>query len=78
MMKALAAMVLLLQGTTAGKRSLSEEEFARLHQALRPPSGEGWTKIAWKTSLVQACVQAARGKRPLFMVVRSGQPLGCV
>ena len=78
MMKAFAAMLLLLQGTTPEERGLSAEEFARLHEVLRPPSGEGWTSIAWKTSLVQACVQAAREKRPLFMVVRSGQPLGCV
>ena len=73
----LATVLLLLQGA-AEKPALSPEEFAQLHQRLRPPADEGWTSIAWKTSLVQACVEAARKKKPLFMVVRSGHPLGCV
>jgi hypothetical protein len=68
----------LLLSPIAQASALDETEFARLHKQLRPPSEKGWSSIPWKTSLVQACVQAAREKKPLFMVVRSGHPLGCV
>ena len=57
---------------------IDEIEFDRLHQQLRPPVEERWSSIPWKTSLVQACVQAAREKKPLLMVCRAGHPLGCV
>jgi hypothetical protein len=59
-------------------QGLSDAEFKALHQQLQPPPEEGWSSIPWKTSLVQACVQAAREKKPLFMVCRAGHPLGCV
>lgn len=78
MIQTLALMLLLVQGTAVEERGLSAGEFEELHKGLRPPADEGWTGIAWKTSLVQACVQATREKKPLFMVVRSGNPLGCV
>ena len=58
--------------------ALEVAEFTRLHKQLQPPAEEGWSSIPWKTSLVQACVQAAREKKPLFMVCRAGHPLGCV
>ena len=44
----------------------------------RQDADEGWSSIPWKTSLAQACVQAAREKKPLLMVCRAGHPLGCV
>jgi len=68
-------LMLLLAPTAQG---VSEAEFAKLHKELQPPPEEGWSSIPWKTSLVQACVQAAREKKPLFMVCRAGHPLGCV
>jgi hypothetical protein len=55
-----------------------ETEFVQLHKQLAPTTDEGWSSIPWKTSLVQACVQAVREKKPLFMVCRAGHPLGCV
>ena len=72
------ALTLLLYGPIAQTAELDEAEFARLHRQLRPPAEEGWSSIPWKTSLISACVKAARDKKPLFMVVRSGHPLGCV
>ena len=66
------------QGPIAQPQELDQKEFARLHKQLQPPPEEGWSSIPWKTSLVQACVQAAREKKPLFMVCRAGHPLGCV
>lgn len=69
---------LLVFGPVAQTSGLDETEFARLHKQLQPPAEKGWSNIPWKTSLVQACVQAAREKKPLFMVCRAGHPLGCV
>lgn len=71
-------VILLLHASFTQPSGLDKAEFTRLHQQLRPPAEEGWSSIPWKTSLVQACVQAAREKKPLFMVVRAGHPLGCV
>ena len=71
-------LTLLLHGPIAQTSGLDPTEFAKLHRQLQPSAEEGWSSIPWKTSLVQACIQAAREKKPLFMVVRSGHPLGCV
>ena len=68
----------LLTSMIGQPHGLDVREFERLHAHLRPPAEEGWSSIAWKTSLAQACVLAVREKKPLFMVVRSGHPLGCV
>ena len=70
--------ILLLNASVAQQSGLNEAEFAKLHRQLCPPGEEGWSSIPWKTSLVQASVVAAREKKPLFMVVRAGHPLGCV
>jgi hypothetical protein len=74
----LTTLILLLHGLFTPASGLDEAEFARLHRQLKPTAEKGWSSIAWKTSLVQACVQAVREKKPLFMVVRAGHPLGCV
>jgi hypothetical protein len=71
-------MLAVLLSPLAGADGLSDTEFAELHRQLEPPAEEGWSSIPWKTSLVQACVQAARQKKPLLMVCRAGHPLGCV
>ncbi len=71
-------LLTVLLGLVAQASAFDETEFARLHKQLRPQAEEGWSSIPWKTSLVQACVQAAREKKPLFMVCRAGHPLGCV
>jgi hypothetical protein len=71
-------LTLLLLGPMAEPAGLSETEFAKVHKDLQPPPAEGWSSIPWKTSLVQACVEAARQKKPLLMVCRAGHPLGCV
>lgn len=68
----IAPLVLALQD------SITDAEFRKLHRDLQPPEGELWTSLPWKTSLVAGCLQAAKEKKPLFMVVRSGHPLGCV
>jgi len=57
--------------------ALSVEEFKRLHAQLQPPK-EGWRELAWQTSLIQAKALAVAQKKPLYILVRSGHPLGCV
>lgn len=56
---------------------LSWERFEELHRALAPPV-EAWRALPWHTSVLEAQGEAAREKRPVYMLVRSGQPLGCV
>ena len=77
-MNTLMTLTLLTHAALGQPHGLGDDEFEKFHAQLRPPAEEGWSSIAWKTSLAQACVQAAREKKPLFMVVRSGHPLGCV
>jgi hypothetical protein len=44
---------------------------------LQPPQ-EAWRDVAWQLSVLEARDLAARAKKPVFMLVRSGHPLGCV
>lgn len=57
---------------------LSLAEFRRLHDALQPPAEAAWRDLPWHTSIVTAVQAAARDNKPLYMLVRSGHPLGCV
>jgi hypothetical protein len=57
---------------------LSEPEFRKLHRLLQPPRGEAWRSVPWELSVLEAREKAARAKKPVFMLVRSGHPLGCV
>jgi hypothetical protein len=59
-------------------QSLSAAEFEKLHRLLRPAREAAWQKLPWKLSLLEARDQAAREKKPVFLLVRSGHPLGCV
>lgn len=57
---------------------LSMADFEDLYRRLQPPAGEAWRSLPWHTSLLEARAVAAREKKPLYMLVRSGHPLGCV
>jgi hypothetical protein len=61
-----------------GGEELTEAAFHKLHQQLQPPRGELWRTIPWQLSLLDACEQAAKEKKPLVVRVRAGHPLGCV
>jgi hypothetical protein len=70
--------VLLAQYVSAGAvPELSPAEFDRLHKLLQPRE-ELWQTIPWKLSILEARDEAARTRKPVFMLVRSGHPLGCV
>jgi hypothetical protein len=68
----------------APTRSAAEEPAATLSPAefkeLRPVmdlKSQPWTTIPWKYSITEARKLAAATKKPIFMVVNSGNCLGC-
>jgi len=74
---ALLAALLSCQ-SQAAPPDLTDREFEQLHRELQPPRDEAWRTLPWKLSVLEAQEQAAREKKPVFMLVRSGHPLGCV
>lgn len=58
--------------------ALDEAGFAGLHSELSPPAGEGWRSLPWQESVLAARWHAAAEKKPVYLLVRSGNPLGCV
>jgi hypothetical protein len=75
---AAGAAATLPVGRAQEGQGLSAAEFERLHRLLRPSREEAWPQLPWKLSLLEARDQAAREKKPVFLLVRSGHPLGCV
>jgi hypothetical protein len=71
----LAALGLSLRADEV--RGLSAAEFEKLHQELRT-CREPWQSIPWRLSVLEARAQAAQERKPVYMLVRSGHPLGCV
>jgi len=56
---------------------LTQAEFDKLHQELQPPRDELWRTIPWHVSILAGREAAARSKKPIFVWVASGEPLGC-
>ena len=56
---------------------LSVAEFEKLHQELQPPKDELWRTIPWQVSILEGRELAAKEKKPIFVWVASGEPLGC-
>jgi hypothetical protein len=75
------AVTCLLAGwavsTTVGAEKLTRAEFEDLHEQLTSPR-EAWQGIPWKLSVLEARQQASVAKKPVYMLVRAGHPLGCV
>jgi hypothetical protein len=63
--------------TSIGSAESSLSDFEKLHRDLSGAS-ELWRTIPWKTSIQEARSQAAREKKPIYLVSRSGHPLGSV
>jgi hypothetical protein len=61
----------------AGDDGLSVQQFQTLHGELTA-SMEPWQDIPWHVSLLEARSQAAKEKKPIYMLCRAGHPLGCV
>jgi hypothetical protein len=56
---------------------LSQVEFEKLHADLSPERA-AWEAVPWKLSITEASALAAKERKPVYMLVRSGHPLGCV
>ncbi|MEX0703490.1 MAG: hypothetical protein WD069_15450 [Planctomycetales bacterium] len=56
---------------------LTDARFRELHGQLAPEQGEPLQSIPWKVATNEARKLAADRKQPLFMLSRSGHPLGC-
>jgi hypothetical protein len=69
-MRAIAAILLLL--VPAG---LSDEEFKKLQPEMRLKS-KGWASLPWRATLTDARESAIREKKPIFMMVDTGNPIG--
>ncbi|MCI0740061.1 MAG: acetylxylan esterase [Gemmataceae bacterium] len=69
----------LIDAVLAGKSTggLTPAEFEKLHKELQPPKDELWRSIPWHVSIVEAQHAAAKAKKPIFVWVASGEPLGC-
>lgn len=59
------------------EKQLSATDFEKLHRELQLPKDELWRSIPWHVSILEAREQAARDKKPIFVWVASGEPLGC-
>ena len=62
----IALCTTLVANLATAAPGLDESGFKKLHAQLAPPSDEGWRGLA------------ATQKKPVYMLVRSGNPLGCV
>lgn len=58
-------------------RGLTVADFEKLHNDLQPPDNELWRTIPWKVSILEGRELAATTKKPIFVWVASGEPLGC-
>ena len=56
---------------------LTVGEFEKLHKELQPPKDEPWRSIPWQVSILEGRELAAKTKKPIFVWVASGEPLGC-
>jgi hypothetical protein len=69
-MRAVAAILLLLLPV-----GLSDEEFKKLQPEMRLKS-KGWASLPWRATLTDARESAIREKKPIFMMVDTGNPIG--
>ena len=59
------------------KGGLTLADFEKLHKELQPPDNELWRTIPWHVSILAGREAAARTRKPIFVWVASGEPLGC-
>lgn len=69
-MRLIAALFVLLL-----PEGLSTEEYGKLQSELRLKS-KGWASLPWRATLTDARLSALREKKPIFMMVDTGNPIG--
>jgi hypothetical protein len=73
----IAVGITTVAGTTAAEDALDVTQFNKLHGELTS-AREPWQSIPWHLSILDARAEAAREKKPVYMLCRAGHPLGCV
>lgn len=71
----LAAFDLLLLCPNAGASANTLE--SEIASVLPTAQEDQWLSVGWRTNLMQARLEAQRLKRPMFLWVMNGNPLGC-
>ena len=70
-------MTTLVASASVSAVEITEAEFERLHEKLRPESDAPWRTIPWKIDLLEAQRTAAVEQKPIFIWAMDGHPLGC-
>jgi hypothetical protein len=73
---ALTAVLLLAAPGKGRAAGLSPAEFEEL-KPIMDVKNQPWTTIPWKYSITEARRLGAATKKPIFMVVNTGNALGC-
>lgn len=68
-MRMLAALLVLLPA------GLTDAEYQKLKPDLRLKS-KGWASLPWRATVTDAREAALREKKPIFMMVDTGNPIG--
>ena len=77
------AVLLVVSGTGLAAeepKTLSNEQFVKLHQLIKRQPGESrWMEIDWYPSVWEARQKAAAEGKPIFLMAGSGgaPPAGC-
>jgi hypothetical protein len=69
---AIPALLSLLALRPAG---LSDDEYRKIQPELRLKS-KGWASLPWRATLTDAREAALKEKKPIFMMVDTGNPIG--
>jgi len=69
-MRLLAAILLVLPVS-----GLTDEEYRKLQPELRLKS-KGWASLPWRATVTGAREAALKEKKPIFMMVDTGNPIG--
>ena len=73
----LASLAFSTASVQGDEPGLSRAEFDRLQKVLSLKN-QPWAAIPWKNTLPEARAQATKEKKPIFMVVNTGNCLGFV
>lgn len=72
-----AFALLVFAGIALAQPPMTAADFERLHKELSSRK-EPWQQIPWQLSLLDARTVAVKENKPIYALVRSGHPLGCV
>lgn len=70
-------MMMTLAFLVLGQDPIGDAEFDRLRKEMHVKS-QAWAAAPWKVNVTEALEAAAREKKPVFLVVNTGNALGFV